>query len=87
MRHFSEFFKNLRNEKEKPFFGNINTHIGIYFVYSQAGLIPRPSGAFQTGKTLVVRVLNPHNIHTLQNDDTPLLCGGVRHFFHSARPK
>jgi hypothetical protein len=23
--------------------------------------------------------MDPHNIHTLQNDDTPLLCGGESH--------
>jgi NAD(P)H-flavin reductase len=25
--------------------------------------------------------MEPHNIHTLQNDDTPLLCGGESHFY------
>jgi hypothetical protein len=29
---------------------------------------------------LFVGGMDPHNIHTLQNDDTPLLCGGESHF-------
>jgi hypothetical protein len=51
---------------------------------SQAGTYPPPLGHFESGKDLFVGGMYPHKIHTLQNDDTPLLCGGVRHFRNSA---
>ncbi|MDR0655986.1 MAG: methionine--tRNA ligase [Treponema sp.] len=47
---------------------------------SQAGPYPAPLGRFEPGKDLFVGGMDPHNIHTLQNDDTPPLCGGESHF-------
>ncbi len=53
------------------------------FLYFQAGLIPsacshvRTFGRFfETTKKLFCRVLNPHKIHTLQNQHTLLISAG-----------
>ncbi len=47
-------------------------------IYSQAGLIPRSLGRFfESTKKLFCGVLNPHIIHTLQNQHTPLLAAGL----------
>ena len=46
---------------------------------SQAGTYPAALQRAEPATIFKNTGMDTHKIHTLQNDDTPLLCGGVRH--------
>jgi hypothetical protein len=49
------------------------------FLFASGFNTPPLRGGFGQLKYWFVRVLNPHKIHTSQNDDTSWLCREVRH--------
>jgi WD40 repeat protein len=63
---------------------SIDSQAGTYPQEPAHRLAGEPLGRFGPGNDLFVGGMDPHNIHTLQNDDTPPqaceLCGGESHY-------